>query len=922
MVYDTDGVPLQGLTCGNDADRRVEFIIPPSWRTKTSITFYVETSMNRMFGNAAGGDNIQPPIPDRYFTLVMADIVVPYMPAWHLLWDFTVISDCARELPQNSWECKLALSISQRIMDTFQRQNRDSLKACRKIAEEFIGSLSSSDKVYSDTKISPYIYGIGHCHIDTAWLWPFDETKRKVARSWASQVDLMERYPEHRFTCSQAQQYKWLKQDYPALFERVAAKVKSGQFHPIGGTWVENDTNMPSGESLVRQFLYGQRFFEKNFGQRCKVFWLPDTFGYSAQLPQIVRLADMEYFFTQKLSWNNINKFPHTTFNWVGLDGSQVISHMAPSETYNAGCNVGDMIRSVTQHKSLEADKSSLLIFGNGDGGGGPVAPMLEKLRRCRGVSNTIGSLPPVKMGDSVDDFFEQLRKNTQNGAKLATWYGELYFELHRGTYTSQAFTKRNNRYSETLMREVEYFATLASLFNSDYSYPKSTIDDLWEIILLCQFHDVLPGSSIEMVYEDTRQMYAGVFAEGAVLLENALGALHLRLESQEASLPLVINPLFWPRTEKIQTASQNVQVSIGAGELKQAEPTGLNIDLEFSATLKEESAGVYVLSNGIIETTIKGGQILSFRDLQADRELVPKGERGNRLLIYEDQPLYWDAWDVEIYHLQLGREIGEGEVEVIQHGPETVELGVTHRISENSNIKTRIRLDAGSKNMSYKSSGSHPLTQLHFYCDVEWHENRSFLKVEFPWDLLADTATYESQFGVIKRPTHYNTTWDQAKFEVVCHKWADLSENGYGVAILNDSKYGFATAGQRMRLSLLRAPKAPDAHADIGHHQFRYAILPHRGTAADADVVRAAINFQSPMRFVGLDDIKHKDKLDNILNAIKLEGDASIVLETMKRGEDDSDVTKEPIKKRKGRAVILRMYEAYGGHGDATIVT
>ena len=346
-----------------------------------------------------------------------------------------------------------------------------------------------------------------------ARLWPWAETKRKVARSWANQIDLLERYPEHRFCCSQAQQYKWLKMYYPKLFDRVKEKVKRGTFQPIGGSWVEHDTNLPGGESLVRQFLYGQRFFESNFGERSTTFWLPDTFGYSAQIPQLCRLAGMSRFLTQKLSWNNINNFPHTTFNWVALDGTQVLCHMPPAETYTAEANFGDVDRSMKQHKSMDQDPTSLLVFGKGDGGGGPTWEQLEKLRRCRGISDTAGLLPRVKMGGSADDFFAALQMKAQSGTDFVTWYGELYFELHRGTYTTQARDKRNNRKAETLLHDIEYLATYASIQDlvkgskHGYKYPKKDLDAIWEDVLLCHFHDCLPGSCIEMCYDDSAEV-------------------------------------------------------------------------------------------------------------------------------------------------------------------------------------------------------------------------------------------------------------------------------------------------------------------------------------------------------------------------------------------------------------------------------
>ena len=417
------------------------------------------------------------------------------------------------------------------IIDTFIAGDgsKESIKQGRKIAQQYIGDKVDSSAVY-DNDNEALVTAIGHCHIDTCWLWPFAETKRKVARSWSNQCDLMDRYPELRFCCSQAQQYKWLEQNYPSVFDRVKTKIKGGTFFPIGGSWVEHDTNMPSGESLVRQFIFGQRFFESRFGQRCTTFWLPDTFGYSAQLPQICRLAGMTRFFTQKLSWNNINNFPHTTFNWIALDGSQVICHMPPSQTYTAEAHFGDLKRSIEQHKSLDQDKTSLLVFGKGDGGGGPTYQHIEKLRRARGISDTVGLLPRVKMGDSVDDFFARLEKRAENKeVEYATWYGELYFELHRGTYTTQANNKRKNRKSEILLRDLEHLATLASIKDAldssttkgKYSYPKQQINDMWETVLLCQFHDCLPGSSIEMCYDDSNKVRDSVKVAVAISIAN-----------------------------------------------------------------------------------------------------------------------------------------------------------------------------------------------------------------------------------------------------------------------------------------------------------------------------------------------------------------------------------------------------------------
>lgn len=751
MVWTDDGKPLQGLTGGGE---RTEWILPKSWRDGKEHTFYIEMACNKMFGNAPS-DSIQPPAPDNYYTLREARIVDVNMAARGLHIDFWIIGDAAREFPGDSWERHRALDVCNKIMDEFIAGNgsTESIKKGRKIAQTYIGESVDSAKVYDSGKES-IVFGIGHCHIDTCWLWPWAETKRKVARSWSNQCDLMDRYPEHRFAVSQAQQYKWLKQYYPYVFDRVKDKVKKGTFQPIGGSWVEHDTNMPSGESLVRQFVYGQRFFESHFGQRCQTFWLPDTFGYSAQLPQLCRLAEMPRFLTQKLSWNNINNFPHTTFNWVSLDGSQVICHMPPSETYTAEAHFGDVRRSVTQHKSMDQDNTSLLVFGKGDGGGGPTWEMLEKLRRCRGISDTTGLLPRVKMGNSVDDFFARLEKKMANGTELVTWYGELYFELHRGTYTTQSNNKYNNRKQEVMMHDIEYLATLASLKSRSYKYPKKEINELWENILLCQFHDCLPGSSIEMCYDDSDQLYKHNYKLGKKLTEEALSVLGLSANIKPRAELAAINTMPWPRTELVkvpqaQTDSKQSNFTIVSGGPGVAR-THAATTLQSEVSVKETSKGVFAMSNRHFDLKIENGRITSLRDKRADREVIPKGKKANQLVIFDDKPLYWQAWDVEVFHLDSRKELEMGESVIVESGPFRASIETTTKISEKSSIKTTISLDA-------TDSDDLP-SFVTVEADVEWKEDMKFLKVEFPVDVMNTEANYETAYGIVRRPTHYNT--------------------------------------------------------------------------------------------------------------------------------------------------------------------
>ena len=641
-------------------------------------------------------------------------------------------------------------------MDAFVAGNgsQESIIKGRKIAQKYLGDKVDSAQVY-DTDTEPIVYGIGHCHIDTCWLWPWAETKRKIARSWSNQCDLLDRYPEHRFTCSQAQQFKWLKLYYPTVFDRVKRWVKKGHFQPIGGSWVEHDTNLPSGESLVRQFLYGQRFFESNFGERSSTFWLPDTFGYSSQIPQVTRLAGMTRFLTQKLSWNNINNFPHTTFRWVSLDGSQVLCHMPPTETYTANAHFGDVKRSVSQHKSMDQDKTSLLVFGIGDGGGGPLYGHLEKLRRCRGLSDKVGLLPRVHMGQSVNDFFTRLEKKAEDGTDFVTWYGELYLEYHRGTYTTQANNKRNNRRIEFLMRELEYLATLSSLVKPAYSYPKEGIDDIWEGILLCQFHDCLPGSAIEMCYRDSDALYAEIFEKGEALRKEALEALGFEM-GDKSRVSLALNTLPWQRSEVVKFGEKDACKSGGSkytvfsGGMGVMERKSMEAMQVARATVTEMTNGVFRLANSKLRVDVSDGVITSLVDLEVGRQVIAKGGKAGQLVVFDDKPLSFQAWDVEVYHFRSRKELSSGKTTIAENDPHRVSVVTETKISDKSWIKTTISLAAvPDEGLSYVEMES----------DVEWHEAYKFLKVEFPVDILNTEASYETQYGITRRPTHYNTT-------------------------------------------------------------------------------------------------------------------------------------------------------------------
>ncbi|OLY81394.1 Alpha-mannosidase G, partial [Smittium mucronatum] len=512
MVWTLDGSPARGITGGDGPTQRIDYLLTEKAVGGEVIEFWVETACNGLKGNAIGSQ-INPPVEDRYFPIVKASVAVRRQEAWQLMYDTRTIADMAMFLGNDNPRGLLALSTANQIANIFDFENPDeSIAQARVISKKFLSEKASS----SAHKITT----IGNCHIDTAWMWTYDETRRKVARSFSTQLDLLARYPEYKFTASQAQQFEWLEHDYPDLFARVQESSATGRFVIIGGTWIEMDCNLPNGESLIRQFLYGQRYFAEKFGVLTKVFWLPDTFGYSSQLPQIVREAGAKYFFTQKLSWNTLNKFPHTSFDWVGLDGSSIIAHMAPALTYNGVATVAEVGNSVKHHRDITSSNTSLYLYGHGDGGGGPNESMIESLRR---ISDTDG-MPKVEHKDPIE-FYDGLEAVQ---SALPKWSGELYFEFHRGTYTSVCRNKKLNRQMENLLHETELLASLAAVSagSTGYKYPYEDLLKAWKDTLLNQFHDVIPGTSIEHVYKDTDIIYTNLVNSVNAIKQNAISAL------------------------------------------------------------------------------------------------------------------------------------------------------------------------------------------------------------------------------------------------------------------------------------------------------------------------------------------------------------------------------------------------------------
>jgi alpha-mannosidase len=652
----------------------------------------------------------------------------------------------------------------------------------------------------------------------------------------------MDDYPEYRFACSQAQQYAWIAERDTDLWKRIREKVAAGQFVPVGGSWVEPDCNIPSGESLLRQFLYGQRFFERELGGRCREFWSPDAFGYCGQLPQMLRHAGMARFLTQKLSWNRFNRPEHHTFVWQGIDGSEVLAHFPPADTYNSEAGVPELLRAARDYLDHDQSGTSLLVFGHGDGGGGPTRAMLETLRRARDLQG----LPRTTIRTS-EEFFDALEAE---GGDRPVIVGELYFEYHRGTYTSQARTKRANRRCEQALHDAEF---LACLRGGEYS--RAELDRLWKLLLLQQFHDILPGSSIRPVYEQAEHDLAEVEA----------GAIHLC-----GSGEVPVNTIGFRRREVVRRP---------AGELVvvEAPSYGAGVVVEPDDTVRLE--GLMLENAHIVARLSPGGAVESVIEKASGRETL--AAPGNVLELYTDRPVAFDAWDIDPSHLETRSQCPPAQTyEIVDESPLRGEIAFQRAIGEASTMRQVVRLDAGS-------------CRLEFHTRVDWYESHKLLKVCFPLAVHAPNATYEMPFGFAERPTHRSTSFDQARYEVPGHRWADLSEHGFGAALLTDCKYGYSCLENELRISLLRAPKSPDPEADMGTHEFAYALFPHVGGWRDAGVVAEAIRFNAPMRWTSREGSASFASVD----------DPNVVLDTIKRAEDSDEF-------------VLRLYEAHGGRG------
>ena len=794
--------------------------------------------------------------PNPLYVFKQAELAVSRPDVRALELECKLLFEIAEAVPGRRSEIAAALSECARLLDP------DRLDETISRAHAALGPVSQRPASSAAHQIS----ATGHAHIDTAWLWPLREARRKCARSFSTATSLMDVYPDYRFACSQAAQYAWMKEHYPDIYRRIKDKVAAGQWEPVGSMWVEADCNLASGESLARQLLHGKRFFMEEFGYETEDVWLPDVFGYAASFPQLMKEAGAKYFLTQKISWSQYNKFPHHTFWWEGIDGTRVFTHFPPADTYNGSMQPSQLVGSVENFREKGKANRSLYLYGWGDGGGGPEPEMIERARRLADFEG----MPRVEL-DRAIDFFHKAEAEAKN---LAVWSGELYLELHRGTYTTQARTKQLNRRAELALRNAELLASISGI-----PYPAAELEAAWKTLLLNQFHDILPGSSIDWVYEENHRDLEGVIATANAICESCMRVL---ASWSAGSAITVFNPNSHERTELIDIGGTLFPVSLpacGYAELDPAEPRAMPAAV---------SAGERHIENEHLRVEWDAsGCLVSIHDKTANREVLAAGARGNLFQLHVDDPKLWDAWDIDIEYRDSVTDITDLEsVDVVDKGPLRASVRFARRFGA-SRISQVMKLDAGSR-------------VLKFETEVDWHEDHKLLKVAFPVEVRSSTATYEIQFGHVERPTHQNTSWDLAKFEVCAHKWADLSEPGYGVALLNDCKYGHDILGNVMRLTLLRAPTRPDPTADRGHHEFTYALMPHQGDFRQAGVIQAAYDLNvPPIVLAGGASPKSHSFFALDTN--------QVVIEATKKAED-SDAT------------VVRLYESWGGRCRAKL--
>jgi alpha-mannosidase len=824
-------------------------------------------------------------------------------------WDAKVVWDVVQTLPPDTQDRMRLLELLTDAVHKIDLQRKNDRPA-------YLGDIRAAQK-FLRAGLKPFARSTGvgklilagHSHIDTAWLWPLRETKRKCSRTFSTVLKYMDEFPEFRFTQSQPQLYEYVKDHYPDIFKAIKKRVAEGRWEPIGGGWIEQDANMPSGEAMVRQYLYGHRFFKKEFGIDNRTCWLPDAFGYPLSLPQILKKSGIDTFVTTKIDWSQYTKFPYSLFTWKGLDGTEVLSVMPPLN-YNGNVCPNDCVQQWNQFKQKDMVDELIFSFGWGDGGGGPTRGMIETGRR---LENIVG-IPKCEFG-TMQDTIDRLHKRVDRD-KLPVYHDELYLELHRACQTSQARTKHHNRKCELLYRDAEQLGAIASLHGS--SAHQAELYEGWKMLLTNQFHDILPGSSIHEVYEDTERDYAEVAKIGRMARDKSISLLNNKIDTSGVGIPIIVrNTLAWSRTDVVEVhwpnpLPKNFTVFAPEGSAVPAQ-RGQNADKLVFLAKDVPSLGhaVYRLvtekpkdiaprpkaTPSQLENDRYGlkldptGALTSVFDKRAAREVLAPKSRGNVLQLFDDRPHNHDAWDIDynIEDIQWEMDTLAG-AKVVENGPVRTVLRLTKKTDKSTLIQDVVLHEN--------------LDRIDFVNDVDWWEKRVLMKVAFPVDVHARSATYEIQYGAIERPNHFSSEQLRARFEYPGHRWIDLSEGDYGVSLLNDSKYGFDVIDNRMRISLLRAPVSPDPQADEGKHHFTYSLLPHAGDWRAAQTTRRALELNVPL----LAEVApaRKAPIPPTMAFAQVDRD-HVILDTVKKAEDTDDL-------------IVRLYEAHGQRGPVNL--
>ena len=857
LVYRPDGSPVKGINPNNQWVRVADEAVGGE-----QVALHIEAAANpcvldyhpfvptELGDLATAGDQLQ-------YRIARLDLAVFDETVWNLVLDLEVLGELMAELPVEGarrWEILRAIDHALDAID-LQDVNATAAAARAELAE-----VLAAPAVPSAHEIS----AVGHAHIDSAWLWPLRETVRKVARTTANMTNLLETEPDFIFAMSQAHHYAWIKQHRPTVYEKVVKAVQEGRFVPTGGMWTEADTNMPSSEAMARQFVHGKRFFLDEFGVENEEAWLPDTFGFAAGLPQIIKAAGSKWLLTQKISWSKTNQFPHHTFLWEGIDGTRIFTHFPPVDTYNCSMKGREIAHAARNFKEKGSTaRSSLAPTGWGDGGGGTTREMIAKAARLRDLE---GSAKVT--WEKPADFFAKAEAEYQDPQ---VWMGELYLELHRATLTTQVGTKQGNRRSENLLREAEIWAATAAV-RTGHPYPYAELDRLWKEVLTHQFHDILPGSSIAWVHRETEEAHAQVAEELTGIIDTAQRAL----AGDPASTGTVtFNAAPHPRSGVPALAASPVVA-----------PSG-------TVAVTPRPAGGFVLDNAVIRAEIdERGLLVSLYDHAADRETIAPGTAGNLLQLHQDFPNAWDAWDVDKHYRHTFTDVLDVSSLSSTTSPTTAAVTITRPFSSSTATQT-ITLAADARRLDIDT-------------EVDWHETEKFLKLAFPLDVRAERYAAETQFGHMYRPTHVNTSWEAAKFEACNHKFVHFEEPGYGIALVTESTYGHdvtrdvrpADQGTTttVRVSLVRAPKFPDPRTDQGTHHFHHALV----TAATiADAVREGYGCNQRERSVPGDAV--------IEPLVTLDNDA-VVVSALKLSDDGSG------------DVVVRCYEAEGGRASVLL--